>query len=135
MFATERNGGSGKSSCEKWRLALVIALTVSRGSAPPHQATASAPPRQDIDFEPARRQMVEEPIEARGVTDSRVLEAMLRVPRHEYVPLPLLLPMMHSPLPRRPVSPRGFADVSTRAWPRRRNRISHPSKTGRKFPR
>jgi protein-L-isoaspartate(D-aspartate) O-methyltransferase len=30
--------------------------------------------------------MVEEQIEARGVTDSRVLEAMLRVPRHEYVP-------------------------------------------------
>ena len=31
--------------------------------------------------------MVEEQIEARGVTDSRVLEAMLRVPRHEYVPV------------------------------------------------
>jgi protein-L-isoaspartate(D-aspartate) O-methyltransferase len=31
--------------------------------------------------------MVEEQIEARGVTDSRVLEAMSRVPRHEYVPV------------------------------------------------
>ena len=55
-------------------------------SARPGQATA--PPRQAIDFEQARRQMVEEQIEARGVTDSRVLEAMSRVPRHEYVPVP-----------------------------------------------
>ena len=31
--------------------------------------------------------MVEEQIEARGITDSRVLEAMSRVPRHEYVPV------------------------------------------------
>ncbi len=55
-------------------------------SARPPQATATAPPRQAIDFEQARRQMVEQQIEARGVTDSRVLEAMSRVPRHEYVP-------------------------------------------------
>jgi protein-L-isoaspartate(D-aspartate) O-methyltransferase len=30
--------------------------------------------------------MVEEQIEARGVTDQRVLEAMRKVPRHEFVP-------------------------------------------------
>ncbi len=65
----------------------MIALNTSCGSAPPDQATASARPRHDIDFEQARREMVEEQIEARGVTDSRVLEAMLRVPRHEYVPV------------------------------------------------
>ena len=53
---------------------------------PPDQPAASAPPRQDIDFEQARGQMVEGQIEARGVVDSRVLEAMLQVPRHEYVP-------------------------------------------------
>ena len=67
--------------------ALLIALNVSCGAGPPDRTRASGPPRQDIDFEQARRQMVEEQIGARGVTDSRVLEAMLRVPRHEYVPL------------------------------------------------
>ena len=53
---------------------------------PPDQPAASAPPRQDIDFAQARDRMVEGQIEARGVVDSRVLEAMLQVPRHEYVP-------------------------------------------------
>ncbi len=67
-------------------LAGMIALNVACGSASPDQAAASALPRQEIDFEQARRQMVERQIEARGVTDSRVLEAMSRVPRHEYVP-------------------------------------------------
>ena len=67
-------------------LAVLIALNASCGSAPPEQDTASARSRQDIDFEQARRQMVEAQIEARGVTDSRVLQAMARVPRHEYVP-------------------------------------------------
>ena len=77
---------------KKLLLALIIALNVSCGSAPADrgaastQGTPSARPRQDIDFEQARRRMVEEQIEARGVTDSRVLEAMSRVPRHEYVP-------------------------------------------------
>ena len=70
----------------KLLLALMIALNVSCGRPSPDQATASARPRQDIDFEQSRRAMVEEQIEARGVTDARVLEAMLRVPRHEYVP-------------------------------------------------
>jgi protein-L-isoaspartate(D-aspartate) O-methyltransferase len=56
-------------------------------SAPPDQAVASTASGQDVDFGQERRQMVEEQIEARGVTDSRVLEAMSRVPRHEYVPV------------------------------------------------
>jgi protein-L-isoaspartate(D-aspartate) O-methyltransferase len=34
-----------------------------------------------------RKSMVEEQIEARGITDQRVLEVMRRVPRHEFVPL------------------------------------------------
>ena len=66
---------------------LILALNVSCLLAAPDQVTASARPLQDIDFEQARRQMVEEQIEARGVTDSRVHEAMSRVPRHEYVPV------------------------------------------------
>lgn len=37
------------------------------------------------DFAEARRAMVEEQIEARGITDNRVLEAMSDVPRHFFV--------------------------------------------------
>lgn len=36
----------------------------------------------------ARQVMVDSQIRARGISDSRVLEAMLRVPRHEFVPEP-----------------------------------------------
>jgi protein-L-isoaspartate(D-aspartate) O-methyltransferase len=69
------------------RLCLIIVLNVACLPASPDQARASAGSRQDVDFEQARRQMVDEQIEARGVTDSRVLEAMSRIPRHEYVPV------------------------------------------------
>ena len=34
----------------------------------------------------ARRRMVESQLRARGISDQRVLDAMLRVPRHEFVP-------------------------------------------------
>lgn len=37
-------------------------------------------------FEEKRRRMVEEQIKARGITDTRVLAAMEKVPRHEFVP-------------------------------------------------
>ena len=33
-----------------------------------------------------RRQMVEQQLEARDITDKRVLETMLKVPRHLFVP-------------------------------------------------
>jgi protein-L-isoaspartate(D-aspartate) O-methyltransferase len=36
----------------------------------------------------ARRVMVESQLRARGISDSRVLDAMLRVPREEFVPAP-----------------------------------------------
>jgi protein-L-isoaspartate(D-aspartate) O-methyltransferase len=38
-------------------------------------------------FEQARERMVSQQIEARGVRDERVLAAMRRVPRHEFVPV------------------------------------------------
>jgi protein-L-isoaspartate(D-aspartate) O-methyltransferase len=38
------------------------------------------------EYQRRRLAMVERQIEARGVTDARVLEAMRRVPRHEFVP-------------------------------------------------
>ena len=71
---------------KKLLLALMVALNVSCGPTLPDQASAFTPSRQQINFGRARRQMVEEQIEARGVTDPGVLEAMRLVPRHEYVP-------------------------------------------------
>jgi protein-L-isoaspartate(D-aspartate) O-methyltransferase len=47
-------------------------------------AIASAEPADR--FTDARHRMVREQIEARGVSDARVLDAMRRVPRHEFVP-------------------------------------------------
>jgi protein-L-isoaspartate(D-aspartate) O-methyltransferase len=38
------------------------------------------------DFAARRREMVERQLRARGIRDARVLEAMLAVPRHEFVP-------------------------------------------------
>lgn len=37
------------------------------------------------DFSIARRRMVEEQVIARGITDRRVIDAMLKVPRHKFV--------------------------------------------------
>lgn len=49
----------------------------------PADPTQAAPPG---DFEAARRAMVETQLRPRGILDRRVLAAMLRVPRHEFVP-------------------------------------------------
>jgi len=40
----------------------------------------------DETFETLRREMVEKQIRARGIRDPRVLDALLRIPRHEFVP-------------------------------------------------
>ncbi len=40
-----------------------------------------------IPFESSRRAMVEDQLRRRGLRDERVLEALFRVPRHEFVPL------------------------------------------------
>ena len=48
---------------------------------------SSAPTQgQEPDFESRRRAMVQDQIAARDITDERVLVAMSRVPRHEFVP-------------------------------------------------
>jgi protein-L-isoaspartate(D-aspartate) O-methyltransferase len=44
-----------------------------------------ASPQQPPDIQRERRQMVEDQIQARGVRNTRVLEAMRTVPRHEFV--------------------------------------------------
>jgi protein-L-isoaspartate(D-aspartate) O-methyltransferase len=49
-------------------------------------AGASAERQDDAGYREARVRMVREQIEARGVQDARVLEAMRRVPRHLFVP-------------------------------------------------
>jgi len=41
---------------------------------------------REENFEKKRRRMVGEQIKARGITDTRVLAAMEKVPRHEFVP-------------------------------------------------
>jgi protein-L-isoaspartate(D-aspartate) O-methyltransferase len=40
-------------------------------------------------FAQQRQAMIEQQIRARGIVDARVLEALFRVPRHEFVPVPL----------------------------------------------
>lgn len=51
-------------------------------------AVAAEAPGQGRDiFAPARREMVRDEIAGAGVTDPRVLEAMEKTPRHEFVPL------------------------------------------------
>ena len=45
-----------------------------------------APPDTSWEYEVLRRRMVQEQIEARGVTDTAVLDAMRSVPRHRFAP-------------------------------------------------
>ena len=49
--------------------------------------TAQAPGREADATAAARRRMVDEQLNGRDIRDPRVLEAMRRVPRHEFVPL------------------------------------------------
>lgn len=53
---------------------------------PRGRAPAAGVPPHEIDWATARHHMVAETIEARGVSDPRVLRAMRRVPRHQMVP-------------------------------------------------
>lgn len=64
---------------KRWVVALgglVVAACVSGG--PPNEHLSS--------FEARRTRMVDEQIRARGIRNPRVLDAMARVPRHEFVP-------------------------------------------------
>src|SRR5687767_5361425 len=47
---------------------------------------AAACAAQDPDWATLRARMVDEQIKARGIKDERVLKAMAKVPRHEFVP-------------------------------------------------
>lgn len=53
-----------------------------------------------MEYKHQRKSMVENQIKKRGITDKRVLKAMLEVPRHEFVGEPLLsVAYQDSPLP------------------------------------
>ncbi len=65
--------------------AFACALGESQGGGGVPSPATSADP-----FLPRRLAMVETQIEARGVADERVLEAMRRVPRHRFVPASLV---------------------------------------------
>ncbi len=67
----------------QWVFALVISVVWLVGT-----AQAAADPRDDS-RDAERRRMVETQIAGRGVTDQRVLYAILKVPRHEFVPAQL----------------------------------------------
>jgi len=52
-------------------------------------ADGSGTPRTTIDWTAARKQMVDEQLTARDITSPRVVNAMLAVPRHLFVPEPV----------------------------------------------
>ena len=68
---------------------IILSLSVlSCKKTPEHTATRNAMDKDDEadqKFEDLRKNMVLTQIETRGITDKKVLETMLSVPRHEYV--------------------------------------------------
>lgn len=67
-------------------LSLLVMGTLGSCSVPQPSPQAPAEPLSDERFRSDRLAMVDRQIAARGVHDSRVLEAMRTVPRHEFVP-------------------------------------------------
>jgi protein-L-isoaspartate(D-aspartate) O-methyltransferase len=67
-----------------WRAAGVALLVI--GACTQSPGSASAGPAEDDAYAQERLQMVRRQIEARGVSDPHVLEAMRKVPRHRFVP-------------------------------------------------
>jgi protein-L-isoaspartate(D-aspartate) O-methyltransferase len=70
----------------RWQRGAV--LMMSLGSFDPEPGLPPTP-ADELAFAQARVRMVREQIMVRGVTDGRVLAALSRVPRHEFVPVPL----------------------------------------------
>jgi protein-L-isoaspartate(D-aspartate) O-methyltransferase len=68
-------------------LALPLAAARAAWAAAPPSAPAAPTPAEAIDARAAEREaMVREQLAARGIRDSRVLDAMRAVPRHRFVP-------------------------------------------------
>jgi protein-L-isoaspartate(D-aspartate) O-methyltransferase len=69
------------------RLALLMLLLASCADPSAREAVARQQAgAASLDYSDERRRMVEEHLRARGISDSNVLDAMLRVPRHRFVP-------------------------------------------------
>ncbi len=65
----------------------VTLLLLACGDLPRNAPESAGPAAEDAaSFAAARERMVADQIEARGVRDARVLAALRRVPRHEFVP-------------------------------------------------
>lgn len=64
-----------------WMTALSVILGLTTGS-------GSGAQRAERDREPERRRMVDEQLRGRDIRSARVLDAMLAVPRHLFVPEP-----------------------------------------------
>jgi protein-L-isoaspartate(D-aspartate) O-methyltransferase len=73
----------GRRTSALVRLTALVVVASSCAPAPDRAGASAA--GQQADYEEARRRMVAEQIEARGVGDPAVLEAMRSVPRHEFV--------------------------------------------------
>ena len=70
-------------------LFALLACRSEKQQPPPSQPPRVVPDGPADKFAEQRSRMVAETIEARGVKDQRVLEAMRRAPRHELVPEPI----------------------------------------------
>lgn len=67
-------------------LHLLPALIAILGVTVMFMTSCSPKPEAHAAYEDARRAMVERQLKPRGITDKRVLQAMLTVPRHNFVP-------------------------------------------------
>jgi protein-L-isoaspartate(D-aspartate) O-methyltransferase len=77
-----------------------LAVLVLLSCGPPPGGEVEGDGREEARMESLRKKMVEQQIQARGVNNPKVLSAMLRVPRHKFVP-PEDIPYAYSdqPLP------------------------------------
>lgn len=67
-----------------WKVAAFLAVALVAGALP--RQTLAQPAPTAADFAAQRTKMVAEEIEAAGVKDPRVLDAMRKTPRHEFMP-------------------------------------------------
>jgi protein-L-isoaspartate(D-aspartate) O-methyltransferase len=77
-----RRRGARGGACVVLALALLSLVGSARGESEPPTEQGG----ERTDFAAAREEMVREQIAARDIDDPQVLEAMRRVPRHEFVP-------------------------------------------------
>ena len=86
MFARRKHAFSGAFRGAAMALAVAAAVVGPVGCGAKPGAKAGPTGGREVDAEHRRERMVRVQIRARGVRDARVLEAMGRVPREEFVP-------------------------------------------------